>query len=485
MMSPHSQPMHSTPILECSPSILRKGRSSDTIYPMSSRARAITLAGGILTAILLAGLSGWTVVNSRDMVASGWPDLAPDMLTVPYQDNAFVHLRKASALLQWPHDTLGVGVESFGEEWDDTVAGDVLYRNSGVFSLVEQGLACSAYRACDASGAPAPQMESWDRLSTLLAQKAAYEWRMGVRDAACEDSCGLLRLGFWITSHPRSLVEWQCGMMAVELGLEGVARRVHEPELGEAELVALLDRLNRIDTLDRGLAEAFRREFQDVNQAIDTCARRFPRRSLRAAHRFQPNRTREACASIYRRLILNVPRVYAEVRLPQVSALRMGGVNHYLSLLRPNRQGRMMEASFLRRASADACFAHKCRIRSDLDGLRLVIACRLYEARQGRRPEQLDALTPEFLPRVPCDPFDGKPFRYVRERALVYSVGMDLKDSEGVAKPPLARTPVQPTREPPDEQDWPEYPLPDRRPLLRGTQHGTGDMVYRILPEGE
>jgi len=423
------------------------------------------------------------VVNSTDAAASGWSDLVPDALSVPYQDNAYGYLRRAVALLQWPHDRLGG--EHFGEEWDDAVAGDILYRNSEVFSLAEQGLACSAYRACDASGSPAPQLESWDLLSVLLAQKAAFEWRMGVRDAACEDSCGLLCLGLWITSHPRSLVEWQCGLMPVELGLEGIARRVHEPGLGEAELVALLDRLNRIDTLDRGLAEAFRREFQDANQAIDVNTRRVPGRSLRAAYRFQPNRTRDVCASIYRRLIQNVPRVYAEVRLPQVPTLRMSGINHYLFLLRPNRQGKMITASFLRQASADMCFANKCRIQSDLDGLRLVIACRLYEARQGQRPEQLEALVPEFLPRVPRDPFDGRPFRYVRERALVYSVGMDLKDPRGLGESPSAPMPVPRAPEPPDEQDWPEYSLPDRKPLLRRTQYGTGDMVYRIFSETE
>ena len=57
------------------------------------------------------------------------------------------------------------------------------------------------------------------------------------------------------------------------------------------------------------------------------------------------------------------------------------------------------------------------------------MACRLYELRHGRAPETLDALTPELLREVPTDPFDGKPFRYVRADAVVFSVGRDLKDS--------------------------------------------------------
>ena len=46
-----------------------------------------------------------------------------------------------------------------------------------------------------------------------------------------------------------------------------------------------------------------------------------------------------------------------------------------------------------------------------------------------RLPETLESLVPELLAAVPADPFDGKPLRYSREDAVVYSVGEDLKDS--------------------------------------------------------
>ncbi len=61
--------------------------------------------------------------------------------------------------------------------------------------------------------------------------------------------------------------------------------------------------------------------------------------------------------------------------------------------------------------------------------------CRLYEIRHGRRPENLEDLVPEFLRKVPRDPFDGKPFRYLSERAVVYSVGYDLTDSSASVAP--------------------------------------------------
>lgn len=61
------------------------------------------------------------------------------------------------------------------------------------------------------------------------------------------------------------------------------------------------------------------------------------------------------------------------------------------------------------------------------------VAIQRFQRRCGRLPDDLKELTPEFLPAVPEDPFDGKPLRYVvRDDAYVlYSVGADGTDDGG------------------------------------------------------
>jgi hypothetical protein len=51
----------------------------------------------------------------------------------------------------------------------------------------------------------------------------------------------------------------------------------------------------------------------------------------------------------------------------------------------------------------------------------------------GRLPESLSVLQPDFLPSVPVDPFDEKPlrFRKLDRGYVVYSVGSDFKDNGG------------------------------------------------------
>jgi len=60
-----------------------------------------------------------------------------------------------------------------------------------------------------------------------------------------------------------------------------------------------------------------------------------------------------------------------------------------------------------------------------------VLALRLYEQSCGSLPERLDALVPQWIEAVPTDPYDGQPFRYARDRRLVYSVGSSRHDMEG------------------------------------------------------
>ena len=61
------------------------------------------------------------------------------------------------------------------------------------------------------------------------------------------------------------------------------------------------------------------------------------------------------------------------------------------------------------------------------------LAIEQFSRKNGRLPDKLDELLPEFLDKVPIDPFDGKPLRYaVREDVyVIYSIGTDRVDDGG------------------------------------------------------
>ena len=67
-------------------------------------------------------------------------------------------------------------------------------------------------------------------------------------------------------------------------------------------------------------------------------------------------------------------------------------------------------------------FKHRFQSRAAIAAL----ACRSYRDRHGDWPEKLDDLVPEFLDKVPLDPFDGKPLRYDSKDRFIWTPGPDL-----------------------------------------------------------
>jgi len=65
------------------------------------------------------------------------------------------------------------------------------------------------------------------------------------------------------------------------------------------------------------------------------------------------------------------------------------------------------------------------------------IAAERFRLENGRLPENLNELVPQFLSAVPADPFDGAPLRYHRlaKGYVIYSVGRDGHDDGGREKP--------------------------------------------------
>jgi len=97
--------------------------------------------------------------------------------------------------------------------------------------------------------------------------------------------------------------------------------------------------------------------------------------------------------------------------------------------LRPNAVGRILPALLI--PSFGRILEHRCRMDCDLAAARLLVALHQSRRADDRFPDRLEALVPAWLPAVPADPFDGRPFRYAASKKILYAVGKDLRDSGG------------------------------------------------------
>ena len=125
-------------------------------------------------------------------------------------------------------------------------------------------------------------------------------------------------------------------------------------------------------------------------------------------------------------LVEAAPHYYKDIDLSQLESLR--GTTSIL--LSGNPIGEIYY-DMLMAALGGKSAEKKCEMDVQLRTTQTIIALRAYQLTHGKLPENLDALVPEFLDKVPVDAFDGQPLHYSPDRKIVYSVGQNLKDDGG------------------------------------------------------
>ena len=363
---------------------------------------------------LVLGVVGWIIINSRDIAPVDTSDLAPEKVEVPDQENADLLFGKAFQSFQWPKDDRRIEAMLDGEAWEEEYVVDLISRNAETLVLLKQGLACPQYQSRKA-GEPEESKAYLQRykMARLMALKAVHELRMGHGQVAWKTAWELLRFGSSPQANPTGPFDCGLGMVAMERGLRIMGRLLCKCPLDEAELILLSEQLSHTASLDQGWARAIKLEYDFIAGSIDDVASRIgPEHPIIGGYMCQPNRIKADYARFYRRMMENVSRPYSEMDLPAAEPNPPEGSQKSLLLLRPNGMFRLVR---VRPDYLNGYLLRKCEIQSHLDGLRLVVACRIYEMRHGRLPETLDALVPELLGKVPADPFDGKPFRYARK----------------------------------------------------------------------
>ena len=77
----------------------------------------------------------------------------------------------------------------------------------------------------------------------------------------------------------------------------------------------------------------------------------------------------------------------------------------------------------------------------------LALAMCRYHAKNGKYPEKIDELVPDFIAFVPLDPFDGKPIRLKQAdgKLVIYSIGPDGIDDGGALMTSIPRKATSPS----------------------------------------
>ena len=274
--------------------------------------------------------------------------------------------------------------------------------------------------------------------------------RLAGNYANATDTCiSLLKFADLIQQDAECTINYLVGVAILDIGLTQARDLVRDPGMPGSELKKLSESLADLGPFAPGLIRAIKGEYKMAANTIDDfAAGNLNMEDLTGtapsiltgiwinSYLFQPNQTKLIFATVFRDMITNAPRYYADMNLSDgedVFGLNELDESKWTLMFEPNAIGRVLYVVLM--PALDGALERKCRAACDVAATHLLAVIHLYKKNNGAVPENLQELVPECLDSVPVDPYDGQKFRYNPREPILYSVGKDGKDSGGSSEP--------------------------------------------------
>ena len=156
--------------------------------------------------------------------------------------------------------------------------------------------------------------------------------------------------------------------------------------------------------------------------------RRYGAHPRMAAYFYNENIALSRVAEYFRQEIKNLNKPYVSILHKDIYPC-MGPFSRYLSLLRGDVIGKVLlqiEIPKLRYAVEE-----EFRLDAKYNLTRVLLALRAYYSDTNNLPDELDELMPDYIEKIPKDPYSNKNLKYSRSRKMIYSVGGDMEDDKG------------------------------------------------------
>jgi hypothetical protein len=415
---------------------------------MSRTWNRLLWSGVVLFILLAACIGGFLALLPED------EPLADDSFlrrpTVVVAENAFDDYKEAAEKVVWTEVVCEARRKQFaGEPWDTNAVRLVLADNEECFAAIRRGnrnercivptVTNIAYSAEYISG--------WLKAAKLMELKVTVDMADGAGQDAVETLGDMLRFALLCEQDGGMLIDYLVAIAVRSVALTKLRVLVLNDRFDDALLVKLNTILLATVPTDRGFVCAMRAEYIVSVNAVDQIVSGSgdaeyltedlyaPLSNLWIKLFFRPNRTKNAFNELYSGLIRQAANPYTKKEA--------GFVDDFLSehpdpfcdswrianLTMPNPLGNcLLHYSVPGLGGVDS---KRLNIKVDHRAALLLVALRRYRNKYGNYPAKLAELVPEFMDKVPVDPYDGAPMRYSAKKLIVYSVGEDLLDSGG------------------------------------------------------
>ncbi|HEX5397431.1 MAG TPA: hypothetical protein VFY06_00085 [Verrucomicrobiae bacterium] len=400
---------------------------------------------GVTALWLVVSLSLSALANRHRLQTFDDSDLIPTRVEVPVESNAFWTLLQATNALHWPRsqerqlDDLSVNTN-----WDDSLAAEVLDKNRASLDLFDQAMQKPFLQV------PEPKkfeddvsyLRGWKNLIHVAAIRANTSFHAKKEQEAFNEALEIIRFGQRAEDSGGTIIHYLVGAGIKDIGLNQIQQMTAQTTLGDTDLVGIIRELDDFKSNRTGLTNAVKVEYAVVCKFLDDLAAgKIPSATNFALEEmvvsfgmhpvFNETETKRMFAQTDRIMLAGLSKPYGEIDWSGLPVLGSGRPSQPLwrRLIKGNAIGESFYALMM--PSVRIIASRKSKEDVHVTATQLLLALKIYKMRHGKLPGSLADLVPEELPQIPMDDFDGKPFRYVPEQKLIYSVGPDLKDDGG------------------------------------------------------
>lgn len=410
------------------------------------------LAMAVISVVCLTiGIVLWFSADHKETSTFNDSDLIPVRVEVPVESNAFWTLIKATNALYWPESQeRELNHLSDNRDWDDALAGEVLEKNHRCLDLFDEAMR-QPFLLVPQPKSPVeeyPYLVGWRTIGRVESIRCVALFREKKEKEAFASAFKLVQFGQRVEDSGGPILHYLVGSAIKNSGLHRIRQMIPQTTLPATDLVMWIDELDRFKSNKEGFINALKVEYQTdcmlineyaAGKIASTNKEEQGKLSMGMKVFLNPTKTKMKLAQADRVLLDNVSKPYGEIPwsgLPviETNTSFFGTVYQFIE---GNALGNLLFEML--ELPLKTLAARKSREEVNVAATQLLLAMKIYKMQHGKLPDSLSELVPEFFSKVPTDNFDGKPFRYLPDKKLIYSVGPDLKDFGGKAFKPYSK----------------------------------------------
>ncbi len=416
---------------------------------------------GVLAALAWYNLPG--VLNlccSRDSKLEYDSDLKLVKVDVPDSENGFFDLNEIKAesvydppLEGRPSSQFSLSYTYYGnptpEPWNQQLVDEILAKNQpalDLFSAAAQKKSFQIPSFADPSAVDRNSafiaMNSWRQLSRLQAIRALSFSYQGKTDEALEAAVNISELGHKIVNSNTEPVGGLVGISMLNLGAQTILKILPYATISTTTLEGIAGRLQIASNNKTGYQNMYKFDYQyqisdlpaQMKEALDSAladakdekTKKVLTNLYKPGFYYKPNESRNLYATLTRARIKGINNCSNDSFIE----------NLYLQsqILQPrakyteNAVGKTFFITFLLSSGYKTVY---CRADMLNNVVLAELAIKNYKTQNGKLPNQLSDLFPNYLQELPADPYNRQTLHYNSQKQILYSVGQNGKDLGG------------------------------------------------------